>query len=46
MCRILGEKYMFKLRSSKDGTFNLGSPLKTKGFPPKAIFKMPQIFHK
>ena len=46
MCRILGEKCIFKPRSSKDGTFNLGSPLKTKGFPPKAIFKLPQIFQK
>ena len=39
MCRILGEKCIFKPRSSKDGTFNLGSPLKTKEFTPKAIFK-------
>ena len=40
MCRILGEKCIFKPRSSKDQTFlNLGSPLKTKGFPPKAMFK-------
>ena len=30
---------MFKPRSSKDGTFNLGSPLETKGFTPKAMFK-------
>ena len=45
MSRILGEKCMFKPRSSKDGTwFNLGSPLETKGFTPKAIFKLPQIF--
>ena len=39
MCRILGEKCIFKPRSSKDETFNLGSPLETKGFTPKAIFK-------
>ena len=30
---------MFKPCSSKDGTFNLGSPLETKGFRPKAMFK-------
>ena len=46
MCRILGEKCIFKPGSSKDGTFNLGSPLETKGFTPKAIFKLPQIFQK
>ena len=47
MCRILGEKCMFRPRSSKDGTwFNLGSPLETKRFTPKAIFKLPQIFQK
>ena len=28
---------MFKPRSSKDGTFNLGSPLETEGFTPAAI---------
>ena len=28
-----------KPRVSKDQTFNLGSLLKTKGFPPKAMFK-------
>ena len=39
MCRVLGEKCVFKPRLSKDETFNLGSPLKTKGFPPKAMFK-------
>ena len=39
MCRILGEKCMFSPGSSKDGTFNLGSPLETKGFTPTAIFK-------
>ena len=32
-------KMQVKPRSSKDQTFNLGSPLKTKGFPPKAMFK-------
>ena len=43
----LGEKCMFRPRSSKDGTwFNLGSPLETKRFTPKAIFKLPQIFQK
>ena len=34
---------MFKPRSSKDGMFNLGSPLETKGFmptAPKAMFKL------
>ena len=34
---------MFKPRSSKDGTFNLGTPLETKGFTPKArkaMFKL------
>ena len=46
MCRILGEKCIFQPRSSKDGMFNLGSPLETKGFTPKAIFKLPQIFQK
>ena len=47
MCRILGEKCMFKPRSSKDGTcFNLVSPLETKRFTPKVIFKLPQIFQK
>ena len=47
MCRILGEKCIFKPGSSKDGTwFNLGSPLETKGFTPKAIFNLPQIFQK
>ena len=30
---------MFKPRSSKDGTFNLSTPLKTKELTPKAIFK-------
>ena len=30
----------FKPRSSKDGTFNLGTQLETKGFTPKAIFKL------
>ena len=30
---------MFKPRLSKDGTFHFGSPLETKGFTPKAIFK-------
>ena len=30
---------MFSPGSSKDGTFNLGSPLETKGFTPTAIFK-------
>ena len=39
MCRILGEKCLFKPGSSKDRTFNLGSPLETKVFPPKAMFK-------
>ena len=39
ICQILGGKYMFKPRSSKDGTFNLGSPLETKGFTPKSMFK-------
>ena len=39
MCRILAEKCIFKPRSSKDGTFNLGSPLETKGFTLTAIFK-------
>ena len=39
MCRILGEKCIFKTRSSKDGTFNPGSPLETKGFTLTAIFK-------
>ena len=39
MCRILAEKCIFKPLSSKDGTFNLGSPLETKGFTPPAIFK-------
>ena len=34
-----GRKMQVKPRSSKDQTFNLGSPLKTKGFPPKAMFK-------
>ena len=43
MCQIFGEKCMFKPRSSKDGTFNLGTPLETKGFTPKArkaMFKL------
>ena len=45
MCRILGEKCisaecMFKPRSCKDGTFNLGTQLETKGFTPKTIFKL------
>ena len=43
MCQIFGEKCMFKPRSSKDGMFNLGSPLETKGFmptAPKAMFKL------
>ena len=34
---------MFKPRSSKDVTFNLGTPLETKGFTPKArkaMFKL------
>ena len=34
---------MFKPRSSKDGTFNLGTPLETRGFTPKArkaMFKL------
>ena len=36
---------MFKPRSSKDGTLNLGSPMETKGFTPTAIFlNLPQIF--
>ena len=30
---------MFKPPLSKDGTFHFGSPLETKGFTPKAIFK-------
>ena len=30
---------MFKPCSSKGGMFNLGSPLETKGFTPRAIFK-------
>ena len=30
---------MFKPRLGKDGTFHFGSPLETKGFTPKAIFK-------
>ena len=34
---------MFKPRSNKDGTFNLGSPLETKGFTPTAISR---VFHK
>ena len=34
-----GRKMQVKPRSSKDETFNLGSLLKTKGFPPKAMFK-------
>ena len=45
MCRILGEncisaECMFKPRSCKDGTFNLGTQLETKGFTPKTIFKL------
>ena len=45
MCRILGEKCisaecMFKPRSCKDGTFNLGTQLQTKGIMPKTIFKL------
>ena len=45
MCRIFGEKCIsveciFKPRSCKDGTFNLGTQLETKGFTPKAIFKL------
>ena len=34
-----GRKMRVKLRSSKDQMFNLGSLLKTKGFPSKAMFK-------
>ena len=41
-----GRKCIFKPGSSKDGTFNLGSPLKTKGITPEAMFKLPQIFQK
>ena len=40
MCRIVGEKGRFKPRSCKDGTFNLDTQLETKGFTPKAIFKL------
>ena len=39
ICLILGGECSFKPRLSKDGTFNLGSPLETKGFTPTAIFK-------
>ena len=35
----LWEKCRFKPHSSKDETFNLASPLETKGFTPKAMFK-------
>ena len=34
-----GRKMQVKPLSSKDKPFNLGSPSKTKGFPPKAMFK-------
>ena len=34
-----GRKMQVKPLLSKDKPFNLGSPLKTKGFPPKAMFK-------
>ena len=34
-----GSKMQVKPRSSKDQTFSHGSLLKTKGFPPKAMFK-------
>ena len=43
ICLILGGKCMFKPCSSKDGMFNLGSPLETKGFTPKAMFKFSTI---
>ena len=45
MCRILGEKCMFKPRSSKDGTcFNLVSPLETKRFTPKVNLNCHKYF--
>ena len=34
-----GRKMQVKPLSSKDKPFNLSSPLKTKVFPPKAMFK-------
>ena len=37
---------MFKPRSNKDGTFNLGSPLETKGFTPTAISRIFHIYFK
>ena len=39
MCRILGAKCRLNLVRARTQTFSLGSPLKTKGFPPKAMFK-------
>ena len=37
---------MFKPRSNKDGTFNLSSPLETKGFTPTAIFYISHKYFK